>query len=970
MNMRFIHCALSALAVTTALLAPTGAATAATPAPHAGARTDFNRDIRPLFARHCTACHGGVKAAGKLSLVYRDKALAPAKSGEVPIIPGDPDKSELIRRVLSQDPDEVMPRPDHGPRLSKKEIATLRQWIKEGANWSEHWSFVPPTEPARPTLKNKSWPKVPADQFILASIEAAGLKPSPEATPAEWLRRVSLDLIGLPPTPEDYDAFSKDRRKNAAPAKARVVERLLASPQFGERWASVWLDLARYSDTFGFEKDPHRDIWPWRDWVIRAFNADLPFDQFTIKQLAGDQLPDPTADDILATAFHRNTQNNTEGGTDDEEYRTVAVIDRVNTTWTTWNATTFGCVQCHSHPYDPYPHRDYYRFAAFFDNTEDCDQNDDYPRWLFPEEPSKREEAVRLQRDSRRLREQLNDDARAVAANVTDWKPLVAREAKASGGTLAIGANGRIDASGTLPISVKYTNVVPAVAGMTALKIDLFPESDNPRNAPERGQIFSKLTASLVLPGPSNQVVKLKDVIVDYLAGPFDPRKVLEGGGGLGSYPTMSGPRWGIIVLENPLEAAEGATLELVFEHGIAANSGVQGCPLKHFSLSFSKDTALTDFANSAARSDAVAEWRATGFAFKKLSGTSVPVIVERTKTASRETRVFIRGNRLTRDDAVPPGIPDVVQPPKTSDPMNRLDMARWLVSDRNPLAARVLANRLWAEMFGHGIVETLEDFGTSGAKPSHPELLDHLALRLRGEFQWSVKKFLRELALSATYAQTAKATPTLIEKDAANHLYARGPRSRLTAEMVRDQALAVSGLLSTKPFGPPVYPPQPAGIWSTVYSGDKWNTATNENRFRRAVYTYSRRTAGYPLFLTFDAPMRDFCTARRIPSNTPLQALSVMNDPAFIEMAQALATRMEKDGGSVKRQIERGCRLLTLDKPPRAMIDSLVKLYDGALADYRADKDAAAELGDTPEQAALVLVANTLLNLDSSLTR
>ena len=407
MNMRFYFFAL-------ALCASTAAATAAAPT----AAADFNRDIRPLFAKHCTACHGGVKAAGKLSLVYRDKALAPAKSGEMPIIPGDPEKSEIIRRVTSKDSDEVMPRPDHGPRLSDKEIATLRQWIKEGAKWSEHWSFVPPMEPAKPVLKNKSWPKTVADQFILAPIEAEGLKPSPEATPAEWLRRVSLDLTGLPPTPEDYDAFLKNRRKNAAAAKAHVVDRLLASPQFGERWASVWLDLARYSDTFGYEKDPHRDIWPWRDWVIRAFNADLPFDEFTIKQLAGDLLPNPTADDILATAFHRNTQNNTEGGTDDEEYRTVAVLDRVSTTWTAWNATTFGCVQCHSHPYDPYPHRDYYRFAAFFDNTEDCDQNDDYPRWIFPEEPSKRAEAARLQRESRRLREKLNDDARAVAAQV------------------------------------------------------------------------------------------------------------------------------------------------------------------------------------------------------------------------------------------------------------------------------------------------------------------------------------------------------------------------------------------------------------------------------------------------------------------------------------------------------------------------------------------------------------------------
>ncbi len=732
----------------------------------------------------------------------------------------------------------------------------------------------------------------------------------------------------------------------------------------------MWLDLARYSDTFGYEKDPHRDIWPWRDWVIRAFNADMPFDQFTIKQLAGDLLPNPSADDMLATAFHRNTQNNTEGGTDDEEFRTVAVLDRVNTTWTAWNATTFGCVQCHSHPYDPFPQRDYYRFAAFFNNTEDCDQNDDFPRFVFANDMAKRDEGVRIQRASRLQREKLNDEGLAVTAKITDWKPLVPKEAKASAGTLKVAADGRIDAGGTLPVSVKYTLTAPAVAGMTALRFDILPESDNPKNAPERGQIFSKLTVSLIPPGASNQPVKLREVIADHLGGVRDPLKIIDGGGGLGSYPVMSGPRWGVVIFEKPLEAPKDATVQLVIEHGIAANSGVQGCPLKHFAISTSRDTKLTEFAAAPARLDAWKQWRASRDQLKGFPGTSVPVILERPKAATRETRVFLRGNRLTRDEAVLPGIPDVVQPPKSGDPLNRLDMARWLVGDRNPLAARVLANRLWAEMFGRGIVETLEDFGTSGAKPTHPELLDHLAVRLRGELKWSVKKFLREIALSSTYGQSAKATSKLLEKDPANHLLARGPRARLTAEMVRDQALAVSGLLSTKQFGPSVFPPQPDGIWSTVYSGEKWTTATNENRFRRGVYTYSRRTAGYPLFLTFDAPTRDACTARRIPSNTPLQALTALNDPAFIEMARALAGRMEQGGGKPGEMIEHGCRLLTLDKPPRTTVTALEKLYDGALADYRADAASAKKLGATPEKAALTLVANTLLNLDSSLTR
>jgi hypothetical protein len=353
-----------------------------------------------------------------------------------------------------------------------------------------------------------------------------------------------------------------------------------------------------------------------------------------------------------------------------------------------------------------------------------------------------------------------------------------------------------------------------------------------------------------------------------------------------------------------------------------------------------------------------------------QVPGTRVPVMVERSAAATRETRVFVRGNRGTRDEPVEPGIPDVVRPPKAEGRMTRLDMARWLVGDQNPLAARVLANRLWAEMFGHGIVETLEDFGTSGARPTHAELLDHLALKLRGDWKWSVKRFLREIALSATYGQSARVTPALAELDPSNRLYARGPRARLTAEMVRDQALALSGTLSTKAFGPPVYPPQPDGVWSTVYSGDRWNTSSDANRFRRAVYTYQKRTSGYPVFLAFDAPTRDACTARRLPSNTPLQALAVLNDPAFLEMAQSFANRMEAAGETPAARIQYACRQLMLEPPPRAMVDSLLRLYRGALEDFAADPTPADALAPTPERAALVLVANTLLNLDLALTR
>lgn len=931
---------------------------------------DFNRDIRPLFTQHCTACHGGVKAAGRISFVYQEQALAKGRSREHAIVPGDPDASEVMRRVTATDPEERMPPPAHGAALTEKEIDTLRRWIQEGAPWSEHWSFVPPQEPSEPEVTDGSWVEVPADRFVLARLEAEGLRPSPEASPAEWLRRVSLDLTGLPPTPGEYAAFLEDRREDSRMARERVVDRLLGSPRYGERWAAMWLDLARYSDTYGFEKDPHRNIWPWRDWVIRAFNDDLPFDEFTVRQLAGDLMEAPTADDLLATAFHRNTQNNTEGGTDDEEFRMAAVLDRVNTTWTVWQATTFGCVQCHAHPYDPIPHRDYFRFAAFFNNTEDTDQNDDEPRLLFPREASRSDEVVGWQREMGLIRSGLNEEGRGLARVVTDWKPWVPTNAVTSGGTITVGEEGRLTAGGTLPVQVVYTLTAPVVPGLTALKIDLDVVEPEAKGLPERGQAFSKITLAVGVAGATNPPVALKEVVVDHLSGPLNPDGIIRGGGGFGGYPVMTGSRWVVVVLEKPLEAASDAILEITLEHGIASNSGVQGCALRNFGLSTSTDPRWVALVRDPGREERWKQVKGLRDQLKDVPGTRVPVMVERPEAGRRETRVFVRGNRMTLDELVDPGIPDLVRPPRTEGRLTRLDMARWLVGEENPLAARVLANRLWAEMMGHGIVETLEDFGTSGARPTHPELLDYLALRLRGEWGWSVKRFLREMALSATYAQSARVTPLLAERDPGNRLYARGPRARLTAEMVRDQALALSGSLSSKAYGPPVYPPQPEGIWNTVYSGERWETSTDADRYRRGVYTYQKRTSGYPLFLTFDAPMRDACTARRLPSNTPLQALALLNDPAFIEMAQSMANRMEAAGEDPAERIAYACRQLLLEPPSRSMVDTFLKLYDGALEEFREDPAAVDKLGPTPERAALVLVANTLFNLDLALNR
>lgn len=928
--------------------------------PATAADIAFNRDIRPLLSKHCTACHGGVKAAGNISFVYRDKAIATGKSGEKAIVPGEPQASELIKRVTSTDPDEVMPKPDHGPRLSEQEVATLTKWIEQGAVWKESWAFEPPVEMPLPKVKQSDWPRLPMDRWVLAKLEAESLAPSKAAEPAEWLRRVSLDLIGLPPTLEDAQDFLNRTHESNGSHKPyeEVVDRLLKSPHFGERWASMWLDLARYSDTYGFEKDPHRDIWPWRDWVIRAFNADMPFDQFTIKQLAGDLLPNPGGDDLLATAFHRNTQNNTEGGTDDEEYRTAAVIDRVNTTWTAWQATTFGCVMCHSHPYDPFPHRDYYRFAAFFNSTEDTDLNDDFPRLPFPDDSAKRDEMARLAQEQAKLRETLNADGASLAK--VKWQPWSPRTMSTTGGELKQGKDARIDASGTLPIGVAYTLTMPVIEGITALRLDIFPDSDDPKKWPERGSVLSHLKLSVKHAGGKAEPVKLSDVFADFLAGPFDPQATLaDDANGFGGYPVLAGPRWCVITLDKPLQAAAGDTLELVMEQKASYNSGFQGVPLRHFQWSVSKDDRWLVLATDEKRKAATARLSEVRAASSKIGGTKVPVMAQRSQSAQRATRVFTRGNRLAPDELVEAGIPELSHPPEKQQNLTRLDMARWLVSDRNTLTARVLANRLWAEMFGRGIVETLEDFGTTGARPTHPELLDHLALRLRATDKWSVKTFLREIALSATYAQSSKASPALIERDPKNTLHARGPRTRLTAEMVRDQALVVSGLFAPKMFGPPVYPPQPEGIWNSAYSGAKWNTSTGEDRYRRALYTYAKRTGGYPAALTFDAPTRDACTARRIPTNTPLQALVTLNDPAFFELAQAFAKRMTAHGTTLREHIEHGCQLLTLTKPSSAMVETLIKLHANALKEPGTD-----------EAKAMALVANTLLNMDAMMVR
>ena len=920
----------------------------------------FNRDIRPILTKECTACHGGVKAAGGISFIFRDIALGEGDSGNRAIVPGKPEKSEVMRRIRSTDPDEVMPKPKHGSPLGAHEIELIEQWISEGAEWEEHWAFVPPKDEEVKSVSDESWPTVEFDRFVLRSLDREDLKPSPEASPEEWLRRVSFDLIGLPPTLDELEAFKAAIVVDEAKAYHAVVDRLLASPKFGEQWATMWLDLARYSDTFGFEKDPGRTIWPYRDWVIRAFNKDMPYDQFTIEQLAGDLLPDPTSDQRLATAFHRNTQNNTEGGTDDEEFRVAAVMDRMSTTWTTWQATTFGCVQCHSHPYDPIEHDEYYQFMAFFNNSEDHDLDNDYPRMKIPADPTLSERSSQLELRIHELRKQLNEDGQKWAAQDEGWQPFVPDAFDPSHGKLFVADDGKIHAEGTLPVGVihKFLGIAPE---FTAFRIGIFPDSDDPKKWPERGSLITKLDVNLVSASGEKKPVVLKEVFADYLSGPVD----IQPNKNIGAYPKLHGPRWFVVVPEQAVVPDDGVRLEISMLQK-RSTAGSQATPVRRFTIDVSNQDQWRKLIEQPERIKQWSEHQRLSAELKDIKGALVPIMEE---GPSRQTRVFARGNRLSKEHAVEPAIPKIFGG-QAGENLNRLDMAKWLVSDGNPLTARVMVNRLWAQLFGDGIVKTQEDFGTSGTVPSNQALLDHLAVRFQRDHQWSVKSMLREIALSSSYRQTHRADDSLVKRDPGNRLLARGPRQRLTAEMVRDQALAAGGILSDKMYGPSVYPPQPDGIWNSVYSNSRWKESKGDDRVRRGIYTYHKRTSPYPSFLTFDSPSRDLCTARRINSNTPLQALVTMNDPAHIEAAQSLSKRMLEHSDALEDQLRFGMLLVTQSEVDAEIIGVLSDLYRDAAAAYAETPDQASKLAKTPEAAAMVLVANTILNLDSALTR
>ncbi len=802
---------------------------------------DFNRDIRPILSKNCFACHGQDPGArvGKFRLDRRESAVEARKHGAA-IVPSKPEQSLLVQRIAAADEAERMPPTETGNHLTSTQIDTLKRWIAEGAPYAEHWAFAKPVRHALPKVADARWPRSPIDFFVLARLEAAGLKPNPEADKYALLRRVSLDLRGLPPTLEEVDESLRD---SSPEWYEHAVDRFLQDPAYGERWARMWLDLARYADSAGYGSDPLRpNIWRYRDWVIDAFNKNLPYDRFTIEQLAGDLLPNPTLEQRMATAFHRNTMTNTEGGTDREEFRVAAVKDRTDTTMQVWMGLTIGCAKCHSHKYDPITNAEYYRFYGFFNQTADADRPDETP--VIPAPLPGQEEAVkRFDAQIAELRKKM--DAIDVASSQPKWEEsLLVRDVR------------------KLPKNVQDALLLESAK----------------RAEPQKQAVAAHYrTVAPELKPLRDEIAKLEK-----------------------AKPVIS----------------------------------------------------------------------------------TLPVMVELPEKQRRETRIQIKGNFLNLSDKVEPGVPAYFPPLPQDVPANRLGVAEWIVSPDNPLTARVAVNRFWAQLWGTGIVETEEDFGTQGELPSHPALLDWLATEYI-RTGWDTKALLKLLVTSAAYRQSSKVTPALLQKDPRNRLLSRGPRFRLEAEMVRDQALAVSGLLSRKVGGPSVYPPQPPNLWQAAFNGQRtYPTSAGDDSHRRGLYTFWRRTIPYPSMTTFDAPSRETCTSRRIRTNTPLQAFVTLNDPVYVEAAQALARRIVKEGGATAAERARFGLRLCLCRPPQSeQVAQLVELFQSERARYAKDAKAATALATEPlgplpagmnadELAAWTVVANVLLNMDGVLTK
>ena len=978
------------------------------------AKVSFNDEIRPLLSNSCYRCHGPDEEdrKAKLRLDTREGATKDHE-GFTAISPGKIEDSELIYRIVTDDEDEMMPPPGKGERFTKEQIELFKRWIEEGAEYEVHWSYAKPVRPEVPQV-DETMMKVrnPVDSFILSRLSKEGLSPSKEADAHTLIRRVALDLTGLPPTKAEVEAFLADE---SAKAYENLVNRLLAKPAFGEHWARMWLDLARYADSAGYADDPGRTIWAYRDWVIRAFNENMPFDQFTIDQIACDLVSTPTEDQLVATAFHRNTKTNNEGGTSDEEFRNAAVVDRVNTTMATWMGTTAACAQCHTHKYDPISHAEYFQMFAIFNQSEDADRRNEAPIIQVMGDQNKKQVA-HISAEIAKLKKEMEPAATldlkafaeweaALKAKVGRWDVLTPRKMTAvSGANFKAGSDGSVLVSGKTAGTDDYTiSASSKLKKITAIKIEALAYDKLGSGGPGRNGNFVINEVELT---SGKTKASFLNASSTYDQDKFGAASAIDGnasndsgwavGGSLGQDHHI------VIELDKPLD---GRNLELRllqrYPNHALGRFRILATDSAGPSMALSSDTIAILKTSPAKRSAAeraqlVAVYRKTNPSViadtKKLADlkkqlaavkplTSVPIMRDLPKGKHRKTHIQLRGSYLSLGEEVAPGVPQVFGSlPKGSNP-DRLAMAKWLVDRENPLTARVVANRFWENLFGVGIVLTSEEFGSQGERPSHPELLDWLAVEFM-DGGWDVKSFLRLLVTSSAYRQNSHVSDEMAALDPDNRLVARGPRVRLSAEMIRDQALAVSGLLSSKMYGVPVRPPQPnLGLKAAFGGGTDWSTSSGEDKFRRGLYTSWRRSSPYPSMATFGAPNREVCTVRRGNTNTPLKALVTLNDPVYIEAAQALSRRMAAQKGTVAEMIKHGFQLCLSRYPNEIENSRLIALYDSTRSKYAADQKLAREMATNPigplpkgidvvELATLTVVANVLLNLDETLMK
>jgi hypothetical protein len=985
----------------------------------------FNRDIRPILSENCFYCHGQDpkhREAG-LRLDVRDEAIK-AHDGVIAVVPGKPEQSEMLNRLLSHDADEQMPPPESNRKVTPAQIELIRRWIAQGAPYEKHWAFVPPEKAPAPKVTDKAWAREPFDRFVLAKLEAEKLKPAPEAKPSAWLRRASFDLTGLPPTPAEIAAFEADVGQRGDLAYVTAAQRLLDSPRFGERLAQDWLDVARYADTHGFNNDSARSMWRWRDWVIESFNQNAPFSQFITEQLAGDLLPNPTDAQRLATAFNRNHVINSEGGIIDEEYRVEYVADRVRTTSTALLGLTTECARCHDHKYDPITQKDYYRMFAFFNNVHEYGEDgriaNAVPLLVTPTA----EQQARLHEMERRLKaldgalaaqaslEAIPTDLRArLTAEDTKLAPKTPKPAKPTEARL-LAKDADVDAKRGTTLSVWFK---AKTASPDAPLISALNRSGNVAGvgygngrelrlvgeelewaASQRYPAYATIVRTVgakIRPGTWHQVsVHIRgsenaSTIALFVDGEEVPTQIRHDGvsgapakrdwllGADGKAKPFDGEVSGFRTYPSVLKPAQirqaywlQSADKLNAEQRVAADHGIARRHAGRLqALQAERDTLWTE-----------------RLAFVRTLPTTM-VMEEMPKP--RQAYVLNRGSYDAHGEKVEAGVPEQLIAPWPADaPKNRLGLARWFLQPQHPLTARVVVNRFWAQLFGVGLVKTVEDFGTQGEWPSHPEVLDTLA-RDFVDGGWDVKDFFLKVVTSSTYRQTSDASPELYARDPENRLLARGPRVRLTSEQIRDQALAVSGLLAEKLGGPSVRPYQPESLYKGIvvdapYPSTTWDLGKGDELYRRSLYTFWKRTVPHPAMLTFDSPDREFCSARRSRTNTPLQALVLWNEPGYLESSRKLGERMLKEGGpDDASRAAFAFRLATGRAPLTAETEVLTQTYAQLRADYAARPEDAAKLikvgasvADPKlpagELAAAAGVANLILTLDETITK